>query len=44
MFNVAAKRDNRLGGHESLQFFLTSGFRYCDMNIFHRHENSDGTG
>lgn len=44
IFNVAAKGDNRLGGHELLQFFLTSGFRYGDMNIFHRHENSDGTG
>lgn len=44
IFNVVAKNDERLGGHELLQFFLTSGFRYGDMNIFHRHEYSDGTG
>ena len=44
IFNVASRGDNRLGGHELLQFFLTSGFRYGEMNIFHRHEHSDGTG
>jgi len=44
IFNIAAKNGERLGGHELLQFFLTSGFRYGDMNIFHRHEYSDGTG
>tara|TARA_R110001583_G_scaffold18667_8_gene74081 strand:+ start:12765 stop:13703 length:939 start_codon:yes stop_codon:yes gene_type:complete len=44
IFNIAAKNGERLGGHELLQFFLTSGFRYGDMNIFHRHEHSDGTG
>ncbi|MEG3755631.1 cell division protein ZipA [Psychromonas arctica] len=44
IFNVAAKSGERLGGHELLQFFLTSGFRYGEMNIFHRHEHSDGTG
>ncbi len=44
IFNIAAKEGERLGGHELLQFFLTSGFRYGDMNIFHRHEHSDGTG
>lgn len=44
IFNIAAKDDQRLGGHELLQFFLTSGFRYGEMNIFHRHEHSDGTG
>ena len=44
IFNVAAKEGKRLGGHELLQFFLTSGFRYGAMNIFHRHEHSNGTG
>lgn len=44
IFNVAAKQGERLGGHELLQFFLTSGFRYGEMNIFHRHEHSNGTG
>jgi len=44
IFNVAAKEGILLGGHELLQFFLTSGFRHGQMSIFHRHENSDGTG
>lgn len=44
IFNVVKRDDSLLGGHALLQFFLTSGFRYGDMNIFHRHENSDGTG
>tara|TARA_R110001583_G_scaffold40778_6_gene130124 strand:- start:6273 stop:7097 length:825 start_codon:yes stop_codon:yes gene_type:complete len=44
IFNVVAKEGAQLGGHEILQFFLTSGFRFGDMSLFHRHENSDGTG
>lgn len=44
IFNVAAKEGRLLGGHELLQFFLTSGFRHGDMSIFHRHEHSDGKG
>ncbi|TEW54960.1 cell division protein ZipA [Psychromonas sp. RZ22] len=44
IFNVVTREDKRLGGHELLQFFLTSGFRFGEMNIFHRHEHSDGTG
>ena len=44
IFNVVAKDGEHLGGHELLQFFLTSGFRHGEMSIFHRHENSDGTG
>lgn len=44
IFNVAAKEGEMLGGHELLQFFLTSGFRHGEMSIFHRHEHSDGTG
>lgn len=44
VFNVVRRENSRLGGHELLQFFLTSGFRFGAMNIFHRHENSDGTG
>lgn len=44
IFNVVAKEDTLLGGHELLQFFLTSGFRFGEMSIFHRHEHSDGTG
>ncbi|GLS90278.1 cell division protein ZipA [Psychromonas marina] len=44
IFNVAAREGKLLGGHELLQFFLTSGFRHGEMAIFHRHEHSDGTG
>lgn len=44
IFNVVAKEDTQLGGHELLQFFLTSGFRFGEMSIFHRHQHSNGTG
>lgn len=44
IFNVVAKNGKELGGHELLQYFLTSGFRFGEMSIFHRHEHSDGTG
>ncbi|WP_022942310.1 cell division protein ZipA [Psychromonas hadalis] len=44
IFNVVAKEGLQLGGHELLQFFLTSGFRFGEMSIFHRHQHSDGTG
>ena len=44
IFNVVAKDGGELGGHELLQYFLTSGFRFGEMSIFHRHEHSDGTG
>jgi len=44
IFNVSAKEGQHLGGRVLLQFFLTSGFRFGDMSIFHRHEHSDGTG
>ncbi len=44
VFNVAAKEGQAVRGHELLQFFLTAGFRFGDMSIFHRHLHSDGTG
>ena len=44
IFNVVAKDDGYLRGHELLQFFLTAGFRFGEMSIFHRHLHSDGTG
>jgi len=44
IFNVSAQEGKQLGGHELLQFFLTSGFRFGEMSIFHRHQHSDGTG
>ncbi|MCW8995123.1 MAG: cell division protein ZipA [Psychromonas sp.] len=44
IFNVAAKEGKQVRGHELLQFFLTAGFRFGEMSIFHRHLHSDGTG
>ncbi|WP_094752015.1 cell division protein ZipA [Psychromonas sp. CD1] len=44
IFNVVAKEGRRLHGHALLQFFLTSGFRFGEMSLFHRHQHSDGTG
>lgn len=44
IFNVVAKEDGYIRGHTLLQFFLTAGFRFGKMNIFHRHLHSDGTG
>ncbi|WP_354625255.1 cell division protein ZipA [Psychromonas sp. MME2] len=44
IFNVVPKEDAYLRGHTLLQFFLTSGFRFGKMNIFHRHLQSDGKG
>ena len=44
VFNVAAKEGKTVRGSELLPFFLTSGFRFGEMSIFHRHLHSDGTG
>ena len=45
IFNVVAREEAAVvRGHELLQFFLTAGFRFGEMSIFHRHLHSDGTG
>jgi len=44
IFNVVAKEGSKVQGSEILQFFLTSGFRFGDNGIFHRHLHSNGTG
>jgi cell division protein ZipA len=44
VFNVVAKEGTKLLGHDLLQFFLTSGFRFGERSIFHRHLHSDGNG
>ncbi|MFT6987836.1 MAG: cell division protein ZipA [Psychromonas sp.] len=45
IFNVVAREEAEVvRGHELLQFFLTAGFRFGEMSIFHRHLNSNGTG
>lgn len=41
---ILAKKGEAYSGYELLQSLLALGFRYGDMNIFHRHENIDGTG
>ncbi len=42
--NVMAKGDNEFSGAELLEAILAFGLRYGDMNIFHRHEQSNGQG
>ena len=44
IFNVVAKEGAQVRGSEILQFFITSGFRFGENAIFHRHLHSDGTG
>jgi len=44
IFNVVAKEGTKILGHELLQFFVTSGFRFGERSVFHRHLHSDGTG
>jgi len=44
IFNVVAKEGTKILGHELLQFFITSGFRFGERSIFHRHLDSDGAG
>lgn len=44
IFNVVAKEGSKIAGSDLLQFFITSGFRFGERSIFHRHLHSDGTG
>ncbi|MFQ3176679.1 MAG: cell division protein ZipA [Psychromonas sp.] len=44
IFNVVAKQGTTILGNDLLQFFLTSGFRFGERSIFHRHLHSDGNG
>ncbi|MFT6924543.1 MAG: cell division protein ZipA [Psychromonas sp.] len=44
IFNVVAKEGTKILGHELLQFFVTSGFRFGERSVFHRHLHSDGAG
>lgn len=44
IFNVVAKEGTKILGHELLEYFVTSGFRFGERDIFHRHLDSDGTG
>ncbi len=44
VINVVAPEDRPFSGDQLLQFFRQYGLRFGDMNIFHRHEQEDGTG
>lgn len=44
VINVLAKGEEIFDGSRLLQSLLSSGMRFGDMSIFHRYENSDGTG
>jgi len=44
IFNIAAKPGNVIHGNDLLQFFITAGFRFGEMSIFHRHLHANGMG
>jgi len=44
IFNVAAKEGEVIHGNDLLQFFITAGFRFGEMSIFHRHLHANGMG
>lgn len=44
IINVMAPSGGRLAGGELLKVLLSKGMRFGTMNIFHRHEQPDGSG
>ena len=44
VLNVIAGDDDELNGAQLLPLLLTLGFKFGDMDIFHRHVSSDGHG
>lgn len=42
--NVIAKGDREINGDQLLEAVLTFGLRFGEMDIFHRHEHSNGQG
>ncbi len=42
--NVIAKGEDEIAGEDLLEAVLAFGLRYGEMNIFHRHEQSNGQG
>lgn len=43
-FTLLAESDHPFAGYELLQAILSTGFRHGDMQIFHRHQQSNGHG
>ncbi|NRA62228.1 MAG: cell division protein ZipA [Psychrobium sp.] len=44
VLNVVASGDNELSGAQLLPILLTLGFKFGEMNIFHRHVDAAGQG
>lgn len=42
--NIIAKGDNDISGNVLMQSALSFGLRFGEMSIFHRHEDSNGSG
>lgn len=44
IMRLIASKDRPYSGYELLQALLSNGFRFGNMNIFHRHEQPNGEG
>ena len=44
VINIMARKGEVFGGEALLDALVDNGLRYGDMDIFHRHESSDGKG
>ncbi len=44
IINVMAKRGDQFSGADLLDAMVSQGLKFGDMDIFHRHENEDGSG
>lgn len=44
ILHIFAKNNRRFVGYELLQAILACGFRFGDMDIFHRHQHANGRG
>ena len=44
VIHLLARAGTQFAGYELLQALLSRGLRYGEMNIFHRHEHSNGNG